>query len=124
MQWSSNLFTEPLTLKNIKINMPKNNRLFFLCTGQAVGVDWLLKHPDSHIIGELVRVMFDETIVTALAYYNVSLPVISPPEKMPPVRMEIVGDAMNITCTCCKRRARWLIGKAAVNHVIKKYAPE
>lgn len=118
------MFTELIALETIKINMPKNNRLFFLCTGVAVGADWLEKHPDSHIIGELVRVLFEETMVTALAYYDVSLPVISPPETMPDVRMQIVGDAMNIKCTCCKRHARWQIGKAAVNHVIKKYAPE
>lgn len=124
MTLESNLFTiQPL--ETTQIYMPKkSDRLYFLCTGQAVKIESLLQHPDSHIVGELVRVSFDHTMVTALAYYDVSLPVISPPDTMPLIRMEIVGDAMNITCTCCRRRARWLIGRAAVQYVIRKYAPE
>ncbi len=112
-------------LETTQINMSKkSDRLFFLCTEVAVGAGWLSKHPQSHIIGELVRVPDDEIMVTALAYYETSVPVISPPEVLPPIRMEIIGNARRIKCTCCKRLVRWEISKAAARNVIKKYAPE
>jgi len=119
-----NLFdTQPLETTQIYMSK-KSDRLFFLCTEIAVGADWLSKHPHSHIVGELVRVPDNDVMVTALAYYETSRPAINPPEMMPPVRMEIIGDARKIKCTCCKRLVRWEISKAAARNVIKKYTPE
>jgi hypothetical protein len=123
----STLEVNLLTDKSLEItqtNIKKSNRLFFLCTEEAIGIDWLSKHLHSHIIGELVRVPDNDVIITALAYYETSLPVDNPPKTMPPIRAEIIGDARKIICTCCKRKVQWRISKAAAMNVIKRYAPK
>jgi hypothetical protein len=102
----------------------KSDRLFFLCTGQAVGMDWLTKHPGSHIIGELIHILEEQVTVTALALYEVSVAIASPPATMPPLRMEIVGNARKIKCTCCDNLSKWHMGKAAINNVIRMYVNE
>ena len=63
-------------------------------------------------------------MVTALAVYECSVPVTTPPVTVPALRAEIVGDARHIKCTCCNRTARWVIGKAAAVSVIRRYMPE
>lgn len=86
-------------------------RRFFLCSGQIVTFDKLDRYPHSHIIGELRQVKDEGRKVTALAVYEISLPVADPPVVLPPVRVEIIGDARRIKCTCCIRRERWEIDK-------------
>lgn len=102
----------------------KTDRLFFLCTGETLTQGGVAKYPESHIIGELVRIRDGTITVTALALYEVSLAVSSPPIELPPVRVEIIGDTRKIKCTCCKHQARWIIGKAAIRSVIQKYVAE
>lgn len=96
-------------------------RRFFLCTGQCVTFDQLDKYPHSHILGELRYVMDEDRKVTALAVYELSLPVEDPPIALPPVRVELIGDARRIKCTCCLHRERWEIGKAAFLALRKRY---
>jgi hypothetical protein len=96
-------------------------RRFFLCTGQIVTFDKLDKYPHSHIIGEL-RVVTDEgRKVTALAVYELSLSVEDPPIALPPVRVEIIGDARKIKCTCCIHRERWEISKNVALALLQRY---
>src|SRR5919106_1704908 len=97
-----------------EIPMCNKNRKFFLCTGQAVAPDQLAKYPESHIIGELRYLMDEEQRVTALAVYEVSLPIVDVPADLPALRAEIIGDARRIKCTCCQHRERWEMGKAAI----------
>jgi hypothetical protein len=96
-------------------------RKFFLCTGQAVGIEQLDKYPKSHIIGELRHVMDEGGKVTALALYEASRQVTDAPAELPPLRAEIVGDARHIKCTCCEHRERWEIGKAAFLQLMNRY---
>jgi len=95
-------------------------RKFFLCTGQAVTVDQLSQHPNSHIIGELSYVIDEGRKVTALAVYELSLFVSDVPDEFPAVRVEIIGDARRIKCTCCDHRERWEIGKTAFMQLLKR----
>lgn len=89
------------------------DRTFKLCTGQEVKHDQLHHYPHSHIIGELRYVLEEGVKVTALALYEHSVSVTDAPPFRPPVRVEIIGDARRIRCTCCIRREKWMIGKAA-----------
>jgi hypothetical protein len=101
-----------------------SDRKFFLCSGQAVSAEQLGRYPASHIIGELRYLLDEGKRVTALAVYEISRRVTNVPDEMPDVRAEIIGDARRIRCTCCDRRERWEIGQAAVNVLLRKYAPE
>jgi hypothetical protein len=98
-----------------------SDRRFFLCTGQAVTVEQLEKHPNSHIIGELHYLPDEGRKVTALAVYESSLAIKDFPLTMPAIRVEIVGDARRIKCTCCDNRERWEIGKAAFMQLMSRY---
>ena len=102
----------------------KTNRRFFLCTGKAITIEWLQKHPGSHIIGELRHIVEEGNMVTSLAVYECSVPVTAPPATIPALRAEIVGNARHIKCTCCNRDVRWVISKAAIQNVIRRYLPE
>ncbi len=93
---------------------------FKLCTGQEVKFDKLDQYPHSHIIGELRYVLDDGVKVTALALYEQSVPVTDPPPFRPPVRVEIIGDARRIKCTCCIRREKWNAGKAALRQMAQR----
>jgi len=97
-----------------------SGRSFKLCSGEAVPFHKLDNYPHSHIIGELRHILDEGEKVTALAVYEVSLPVIDPPVALPPVRVEIIGDARRIKCTCCIHRSRWEIGKAAIKVLVRK----
>lgn len=102
----------------------QSSRLFFLCTGQAVGVEWLTQHRDAHIVGEIIRVMEDGLQVTALAQYTHAVPTATPPEALPEIHEETIGNARRIKCQACHRRYQWRIGKAAAQNVVRRYAPE
>lgn len=96
-------------------------RRFFLCTGQIVTAEKLVRFAHSHIIGEL-RVLADEgKKVTALAVYDCSVPVVQVPLEVPAIRVEIIGDARRIQCTCCDRHERWEISKAAFLTLMQRY---
>ena len=101
--------------------MCKSDRKFFLCSGQAVTVEQLEKYPDSHVLGELRYLSDEGRKVTALAVYEVSLSIKDVPETLPEIRVEIIGDARRIKCTCCKNRERWEIGKAAFLQLMSRY---
>ena len=105
--------------------MPKSERKFFLCTGQVVPAEHLCKHPDSHIIGELRYVMDGndqhKRAVTALAVYETACSTENAPAALPDIRVEIVGDARNIKCTCCDNHENWEIGKAAFLQLMSRY---
>jgi hypothetical protein len=62
--------------------------------------------------------------VTALAVYETSLPSNNMPVILPPIRVEIIGDARRIKCTCCHHRERWEIGKAAFIVLMWRYRRE
>lgn len=96
-------------------------RRFFLCTGQCVTFDQLEKYPRSHIIGELRYVTDEGRKVTALAVYESSLHSNNAPVVLPPIRVEIIGDARRIKCTCCHHRERWEIGKVAFMALMQRY---
>lgn len=99
----------------------KNVRRFFLCTGERVPAEELGKYPGSHIIGELRHVLDDGAQVTALAVYEDSLASNAMPQINQHVRVEIIGDARGIHCTCCHRRfKRWEIGKVAVRQLLQR----
>lgn len=117
------MFHKPIQLIR-KTMTKKSDRLFFLCTGETLSEDGVARYQESHIIGELVRILDGTIVVTALALYEVSLTVSTPPHVLPPVRLEIIGDSRKIKCTCCKHHARWIIGKAAIRSVIQKYVAE
>lgn len=97
-----------------------HERTFKLCTGQEVKFDRLDEYPHSHIIGELRYVLDDGVKVTAMALYEQSVPVTDPPPFRPPVRVEIIGDARRIKCTCCIRRKKWSAGKAALRQMAQR----
>ena len=97
-----------------------SERTFKLCTGQEVKFDRLDEYPHSHIIGELRYVLDDGVKVTAMALYEQSVPVTDPPPFRPPVRVEIIGDARRIKCTCCIRREKWGAGKAALRQMAQR----
>lgn len=99
-------------------------RRFFLCTGQCVTFDQLEKYPHSHIIGELRHVTDEGRKVTALVIYKTSLHSNNAPVVLPPIRVEIIGDARRIKCTCCTHRERWEIGKAAFMALMRRYRQE
>lgn len=100
----------------------KTLRRFFLCTGEAVPAEQLRLHPNSHIIGELRYLPEEGEMVTALAVYEQSLPADSLPLLDPRIRVEIIGDARGIKCTCCHRQyKRWQIGKVAVRQLIQRH---
>ena len=99
----------------------KSARKFFLCTGECVPGDQLARYPASHIIGELRYVLDDGAQVTALAVYEVSLVSNNVPQINQHVRVEIIGDARSIRCTCCHRQfKRWEIGKVAVRQLLQR----
>jgi hypothetical protein len=100
----------------------KSARRFFLCTGQCVLADELGNYIESHIIGELRYVVEQGERVTALAVYESSLPVSMIPSIDLHIRVEIIGDARGIRCTCCHRQyKRWEIGKVAVRQLLQRY---
>lgn len=110
--------------ENSMLTLPPSSlasRRFFLCTGQCVTFDQLEKYPRSHIIGELRYVTDEGRKVTALAVYEKSVGVKDPPVVLPPIRVEIIGDARRIKCTCCHHRERWEIGKAAFMALMQRY---
>jgi hypothetical protein len=86
-----------------------------------VTFDQLEKYPHSHIIGELRYVTDEGRKVTALAVYEKSVLIEDPPVILPPIRVEIIGDARRIKCTCCHHRERWEIGKAAFMALMQRY---
>ncbi len=85
------------------------------------------QYPDSHIIGELRYILLkegdQETRVTALALYEMSLLACKPPDTLPAIRLEIVGDARGIKCTHpgCTNIQRWEIGKAAFMQLMSRF---
>lgn len=93
-----------------------SRRKFFLCTGEAVEVDYLCKHPHSHIIGELRPVMDDERRVTALARWDVSISTCAVIPVKPEIDGYMLGDGRSWKCRYpgCERRWRWDIGRAAM----------
>jgi hypothetical protein len=96
-------------------------RRFFLCTGERVLENELFQHAGSHIIGELHYLSEQGEKVTALAVYEQSLPVNIVPSSDMLIRVEIIGDARGIKCTCCHRRyKRWEIGKVAVRLLLQR----
>ncbi len=95
-------------------------RRFFLCTGECVTFNKLDAHPSSHIIGELRYTMDQGRRVTALAVYETSLPVSEPPAILPPIRVEIIGDAKRMKCTCCAHYERWRIGRSATRALFER----
>jgi len=96
-------------------------RRFMLCTGQCVTFLDLEKYPHSHILGELRYITDEGRKVVVLAVYETSLSVKDVPVALPPIRVEIIGDARRIKCTCCIRRERWEIGKNAFLALMRKY---
>jgi hypothetical protein len=92
-------------------------RKFFLCTGQAIIAEELEKHPDSHIIGELCYRPDEGKRVTALARWDVSVNTKDPLPEDPSIDVYLIGDARDIKCRCagCTNKARWEIGKAALD---------
>lgn len=89
-------------------------RRFFLCTGQCVTADQLSQFAGSHIIGELRYVTDEGRKVTALARYEVSVNVATPPTALPEIDVYLVGDARQIKCrySNCKNLERWETGQA------------
>jgi hypothetical protein len=104
----------------------RSDRKYFLCTGQAVTADQLSEHPDSHIIGELCYRLDDGQRVTALARWDVSIKTHDALPTNPEIDIYLIGDAKDIKCRdlACKNKAGWRIGKAAVQLIVRKYAPE
>jgi hypothetical protein len=101
----------------------KNERRFFLCNGERVSADNLRKYPKSHIIGELRYLIEDGERLSALAIYEVSLESSIVPPMDVHIRVEIIGDAREIRCTCCHHQyKRWQIGKAALRQLLQRYA--
>jgi hypothetical protein len=83
--------------------------------------DQLKKYSGSHIIGELRYVTDEGRKVTARAVYEKSVLIEDPPVVLPPIQVEIIGDARRIKCICCHHRERWEIGKAAFLTLTQKY---
>jgi len=96
-------------------------RRFFLCNGHTVTFDLLERYPHSHIIGELKHMEYDDRRIIALAVYETSLPVNDQPVIVPPIRVEIIGDARRIKCTRCPHCERWEIGKGAFLAFMRRY---
>lgn len=100
-------------------------RKFFLCTGQIVPLDLLVRYPDSHIIGEPRKVMLDGVSVLALALYENPIStkdvyLLARPLKKSPIRIrswEIF--ALGISCRTCGKSQRWQIDKKAVGVLCK-----
>jgi hypothetical protein len=102
--------------------MPSTPRRFFLCSGQAVTVEQLVRYPQSHILGELRYVNDEGRRVTALALYEQSVSTVhGAPSLSRPVRAEIIGDARKIQCTLCEHVERWEIGKGAFLVLMSRY---
>ena len=100
----------------------KSERRFFLCTGERVLANELSKHPESHIIGELCYVVDEGEKVPALAVYEMSVSSNIIPSRDLRIRMHIIGDALGISCTSCRRKyKRWKISKAAERQLVQRY---
>jgi hypothetical protein len=100
-----------------------SRRKYFLCTGEAVDADYLCKHPHSHIIGHLQKVMDDERRVTALARWDVSIGTCADLPDKPAVDVYLIGDARGIKCRYpgCKNEERWEIGQGAFMSLMARY---
>ncbi len=83
--------------------------------------DLLHRYPRSHIIGDLRHVTDEGRKVTALAAYETLVSSRNAPVGLPPIRVEIIGDARRIKCTCCQHRDRWEIGKPAFLALMQRY---
>lgn len=97
------------------------DRKFVLCTGQAVTLENLQQHPGAHIIGEIHYMPEEGVNVSALAVYERSRSVADVPASRPPIRVEIIGDARNIHCTCCHKRRRWEMSRTAISVLIARF---
>jgi hypothetical protein len=102
-----------------KLNIMSNSfhvRKFVLCTGQVVKTDELQQYPRSHIIGEVCYIGLSDQArkFASLALYEMSVSVDNVPETTPEIRADVLGDARNIRCTCCRHKRRWDITRAAL----------
>lgn len=99
---------------------------YFLCTGQCVKYEDLIKYPDSHIIGHLCTLNDEGKQLTALARWEVSTPTIRVPPLQPLIDCMFIGDARNIRCRFpgCEHKERWEIGKAAFLALMSRYGKE
>jgi len=87
------------------------DRKFMLCTGETVKVEQLPNFPRSHIIGELHYLPEDGIDVTSLAVYEQSRSITDVPNMLPAIRLNVIGDARRIKCTCCEYRSKWDISR-------------
>jgi hypothetical protein len=83
--------------------MPTDNRTFWWCGGKdGVG----------HVVGELGEIEIESGKVTGLFLYQES--IWTPPKIMPPLRMRLIGTALDIKCTQCQCKFNWYIGQGAL----------
>ena len=95
-------------------NPKPTERRFMLCTNEVVRYQYLHLYPESHIVGELFRYIYDGEPVTALFFYinPVSASVVPPIRPVFGPRM--VADA-DVPCLFpgCGKLARWKMGRSA-----------
>lgn len=93
--------------------MQPTERRFWYCGGRT-GV--------GHVVGELVyvRLMFSESVQTALMQYEHSL--LDPPyDTCPPARNDaIVGTVKGLHCTLCSNTFDWYAGDAAMKRILRE----
>jgi hypothetical protein len=87
--------------------MPQDNRIFWWCGGQDGA---------GHVVGELGTVDLECGKVTGLMLYKES--VWMPPKIMPPLRMRLIGTALDISCTLCKNKYHWHMGEGALTKLL------
>lgn len=103
-----------------------SRRKYFLCTGEAVEIDYLSKHPHSHVIGHLQLVMDDGHKVTALARWDESVSTCADIPGTPEIDGFMLGDGRAWKCRYpgCKRRWRWDVGRAAMLVLMRRMGLE
>jgi hypothetical protein len=92
-------------------------RTFFLCTGQIVPLELLVRYPDSHIIGEPRHVKIEGVQMTAMAMYESPISttdvylISSKNKSMMRIRSWEIF-ALGIRCKICGKSQRWVVDKA------------
>ena len=78
---------------------------------------WLA--PCKHYVGEVRYVTRESGIrVRALMVYEVS--TVELPAIMPPVRLKVIGDCLEIKCTICGAVRDWYLGEDGLRELLEK----
>ncbi len=70
-----------------------------------------------HVVGEVKYVTRVSGVrLRALMVYETSL--LELPAELPPLRMKLIGDALEIKCTICGAVRDWYLGEDAINELL------